>query len=146
VARLGETLLALGSCDASALERALRGQAFFGARLGTHLLRIGAVHEAHLAQVLARLRGVPALHGDLWVQPEARALLPRRLVERHGVIPYVAARRDLGLLVSDPTDLQMLDEVAFATGMVVHPFLVPESRLWTLLAKHYGIRRGLRGL
>jgi hypothetical protein len=146
VARLGEILLSIGSCDEAAVERALRGQAFFGARLGTHLLRLGAVEEAVLAEVLGRLHGVPGVHGDVRVDPEARALVPRRLVERYGVVPYLVVSRDLAVLVPDPTDLRMLDDLAFATGKVIHPFVAPETRLWALLGKLYGIRRGLRGL
>ncbi|HSN14877.1 MAG TPA: hypothetical protein VLT61_09615, partial [Anaeromyxobacteraceae bacterium] len=52
----------------------------------------------------------------------------------------------LALLVCDPSDLQMLDEVAFVTGKQVHPIVVPEARIWALLRDTYGLDRQLRGI
>jgi hypothetical protein len=40
----------------------------------------------------------------------------------------------------------VLDEVAFATGRKLHPFVVPEARLWRLLSRSYGLFREERGL
>jgi hypothetical protein len=50
------------------------------------------------------------------------------------------------VLVVDPRDLAHLDEVAFATGRLVHPIVVPEARVWALLRRTYGVDRHLRGI
>ncbi len=144
--RLGEILVREGACDEHAVRDALKNQIIFGGRLGTNLLEIQAVSEEALARALGLQHGVPALSGDLRLDPAATALLTREIADRHDAVPYVLADRRLALLVVDPRDLAMLDEVAFATGKRVHAIVVPEARVWALLRRTYGIERHLRGI
>ncbi len=144
--RLGELLVSIGACEPEAIAKALQNQAFFGARLGTNLLYLGAVHEAQLADALERLHGIQTLSGDVAVDPKAVAVMPRRLVERYEAVPYAVSDRNLTVLVSDPRDVRALDDIAFATGRKVRPLVIPEARLWALMWKLYGIRRELRGI
>lgn len=144
--RLGELLVQAGACSREAVADALRNQVIFGGRLGTNLLDLGAVREADLARALSRQHGTPTLHGDLKLDPAAVALLKPEVADRYDVVPYVLQDRKLALLVCDPDDLTMLDEVAFATGKQVHPIVVPEARVWALLRDTYGLDRQLRGI
>jgi hypothetical protein len=144
--RLGEILVQDGSCSVEVVRQALQQQAIMGGRLGTNLLELAAVPEDVLAFALGKRTGAPALYGDLPPDPKALRLLDRRLAERWDVVPYLLAERRLAVLARDPCDLQMLDEVAFATGKSVHAFVVPEARLWRTLARAYGVDREHRGL
>ncbi|HSM93360.1 MAG TPA: hypothetical protein VLT47_10790 [Anaeromyxobacteraceae bacterium] len=144
--RLGEILVQGGACTPAAIADALENQVIFGGRLGTNLLDLGAVREADLARALLKRHGVPTLHGELKLDPEAVRLLKPEVADRYDVVPYLLQDRKLALLVCDPTDLPMLDEVAFATGKQVHPIVVPEARLWALLRDTYGLDRQLRGI
>jgi hypothetical protein len=144
--RLGELLVQDGACSAEVVRQALQHQAIFGGRLGTNLLEIGAIAEEVLARALGRLTGAPSLCGELSPAPRALRLLERRLAERWDVVPYLLADRKLALLTRDPRDLEMLDEVAFATGKSVQAFVVPEARVWETLWRAYGIDREHRGL
>ncbi len=134
------------TCDPDAIRGALRNQVIFGGRLGTNLLEIGAITEAALADALGRRHRLPALSGDLALDPKALGLLRAEVADRHDVVPYLVAGRRLAVLACDPSDLAMLNEVAFATGRQIHPFVVPEARLWALLKDGYGVERQLRGL
>ncbi len=135
-----------GTCDPDAVRGALENQVIFGGRLGTNLLEMGAVTEAALAAALGRRHRLPALSGELPLDPKALALLRAEVADRHDVIPYLVADRRLAILACDPSDLAMLDEVAFATGKQVHPIVAPEARIWALLKEGYGIERQLRGI
>jgi Type II secretion system (T2SS), protein E, N-terminal domain len=143
--RIGELLVSLGACQPRAIEEALQHQAFFGARIGTSLLQMGAVREAQLVEALEQLHGVPAVCGDVPTDPEVIGLVPRHLVEKYEVLPYMVHGTKLAVLARDPADLA-LDHIAFATGKKVFPFVVAEARLWSLMAKFYGIERGVRGI
>jgi hypothetical protein len=143
--RIGELLVSLGACSPQAIQDALQNQAFFGARLGTNLLQMGAVRESQLADALQRLHGIPCVCGDVPSEPEAIALVRRALVEEYEAVPYMTAGTRLAVLARDPGDLA-LDHLAFATGKKIFPFVVAEARLWALMRKHYGIERGLRGI
>lgn len=138
--------MANGACTEAAVREALQQQAVFGGRLGTNLLELEAVTEEALAFGLEARHGLPALFGELVPDPHALGLLDRKLADRWDVVPFIVAERRLALLARDPRDPRMLDEVAFATGRSLHPFAVPESRLWRLLTRWYGVRREERGL
>jgi Type II secretion system (T2SS), protein E, N-terminal domain len=143
--KIGEMLVGLGACPPEAVLEALHNQSFFGGRLGTNLLQMGAVDERSLADALRRLHHVAGVSGDgLALEPRAVSLLPRLFVERHDVVPYTFQRSALRLIMRDPSDLGVVDEVAFATGKKVEPVVAPEARVWALMERHYGIRRGLR--
>jgi Type II secretion system (T2SS), protein E, N-terminal domain len=145
--RIGEVLVSLGACTPEAVQAALANQSFFGGRLGTNLLQQGAVTEAQLAAALEKIHGVPCICGDFSADPEAVALLQKEVVEKYGVIPFLAGERRLAVLVRDPTDYRVLDDIAFATGRKIFPFVVPEARLLALMRNLYGIEReGLRGI
>lgn len=144
--RIGELLVQAGAAEAAAVRAALQNQVIFGGRLGTNLLEIGAVEEDALAAALGRKHRLPALSGELELDPRVLSLLRRDVADRHDVVPYHLAGRRLAILAADPGDLAMLDEVAFATGKQVHPIVVPEARIWAFLERAYGLERQLRGV
>jgi hypothetical protein len=144
--RIGEILVRDGACTQEAVREALQNQVIFGGRLGTNLLELGAVTEEALALALGERHGIPSLHGNLPIDERVTALVRPDVADRCEVVPYYLADRKLALLVCDPSDLGMLDEVAFASGKQVHPIVVPEARVWALLRKAYGIDRQLRGI
>lgn len=62
--RLGEMLLKVGALDDSQLEQVLKAQAIYGGRLGTNLVEMGLVEEDQLARVLSDQLGVPCIEND----------------------------------------------------------------------------------
>ncbi len=144
--RLGEILVEIQACTEAEVRQGLENQVIFGGRLGTNLLEIGSVTEEELARGLGRRYGRPCLYGDLNIDPRVRPLLAPDLVERLEAVPYLAQDRKLAVLVCNPDDLAVLDELAFATGKRVHPIVVPESRMWALMRRFYHLERQLRGL
>lgn len=144
--RLGEILVQEGACAPGAVREALQNQIIFGGRLGTNLLELGAIREEALAAALGKRFGVPSLFGDIRPDPHAITLLKPEVADRCDAIPYLLADRKLAILVVDPANLSVLDDVAFSSGRAVHPIVVPEARLWALLRSAYGIERQLRGL
>jgi len=139
-------LVALSACPPEAVEEALRNQRFFGGRLGTNLIRLGAVQEAKLADALARIYHVRSVSGEVVPEPEAVALVPRRLVEDYDVVPFAIVDRTLRLLMCNPRDLRALDAIAFATSRKVEPVVAAEVRVWELMRQHYAVEREQRGI
>ena len=62
---LGELLLDAGLVGAADLERGLALQQKIGGRIGSVLMRIGAVSEDNLLQVLSRQLGLPVMGADV---------------------------------------------------------------------------------
>jgi Type II secretion system (T2SS), protein E, N-terminal domain len=143
--RIGEMLMALGACSPESVREALLNQAFFGGRLGTNLLRIGAVEEALLADALGRLHRVRSVSGEIVADPRALAAVPRRLVQRHQVVPYTLCGRVLRLVMRDPADACALSGIALATRKDIERIVAPEVRVWSLMREHYGLECGPAG-
>ena len=144
--RLGELLVERGACSGGAVAEALQAQAVFGGRLGTNLLEAGALSEERLALTLGDRHHALALYGDLLPEPGALKLIAAGDADRWEVVPLRAFGRKLALLTLDPGNVAVLDEVAFATGRNIVPFVVPEARLWRLLVRCYRVFREERGI
>jgi hypothetical protein len=110
----------------------------YGGRLGTSLHELGFITEERLAEALARAHGVPA--ADLTsLQPEAAALVPKKLATRFKVVPWRLRGQTLFLGMVDPGDHAAVAQIGYTLGYIVRPLVVPEFRMVQLLHDHYGV-------
>jgi hypothetical protein len=144
--RIGEMLVEDGACSREGVRDALRSQVIFGGRVGTNLLEADAVAEQALARALGRRHGCLSVSGTVKPEPEAVRLVPAELADRWEIVPLQVAERRVTVAACDPSDLAMLDEVAFATGRNVRALVAAEARIWALLRSEYGLIRQLRGI
>jgi hypothetical protein len=144
--RIGELLLQEGACTAAVLREALQNQVIFGGRVGTNLLEVNAVTEEALARALGRFHRCPYICGSVRPEPEAVRALPRELADRWEVVPLQLTERHITVVACVPSNLAMLDEVAFATGRTVRALVAAQARIWALLRSEYGLVRQLRGI
>lgn len=144
--RLGDLLLQQGLITTAQLDEALKYQVIFGGKLGTNLIEMGIVEEEDIAKALGQQYRVPTADVDdiMNVSPQVLALLPRELIEQHGVLPVKLEGRRLTLLMPDPTNLHLIDDLSFRTGLIIKPVVAAEIRLVLALEKHYNINRDRR--
>jgi len=144
--KLGEMLIKAGSLAPDQLEEALKYQVIFGGKLGTNLIEMGYIDEENLAKVLSDKLGVPYVPADRLnsISPEVIKVIPKGIAQKYKVVPLALDRNRLTLVMTDPSDLQALDEISFITGFVIKPMVSPEIRLVLALEKFYGIKRDLR--
>jgi hypothetical protein len=144
--RLGDLLLQHGLVNTAQLDEALKYQVIFGGKLGTNLIEMGIVEEDEIARVLSQQFHVPTPTAEevMNVEPQVLALLPRELVEQHSVIPLKLEGRRLTLLMPDPGNFNLIDDLAFRTGLIIKPVVAAEVRLIIALEKHYNIGRDRR--
>jgi hypothetical protein len=138
--RLGEMLVQRGCIDAVQLQSALAHQRRWGGRIGRSIVQLGFMQEAVLLRNVGEQIGVPFLEvGDLDVPREVLRLVPERIVRSRKALPVQRlgeGRRGLLVVaVPDPSNLPMLDEIAFATGMAVKPVLAAEADLDRAIAR-----------
>lgn len=146
--RLGDLLVKQGLITEPQLEEALRNQEMFGGRLGTNLVELGYVTERVLAKLLSEQLRIPCAEAAEFdrIAPAAIAAVSTEIVEKHKVIPLLLEQRQLRLAMSDPTDLNVVDELAFATGLSVRPVVAPELLIAYAMERYYGIARSTRYL
>ncbi len=144
--RIGEILVAAGVIDEMQLAAALGEQARWGKRLGVTLIKMGMVEEAQLVRGLAMQLDLPvaSLAGKR-IAPEVIALVPARLATEHGVIPLFTRGEGRGaqlyLGMDDPSNLEVLDDLSFRTGLEIRPVMVGPSEIGEAIDRYYHGRR-----
>lgn len=144
--RLGEILVARGKLSGAQLQKALQAQMIWGGHLGTNLIELGFLTEDELGEVLAETHSVHYAPYDVLQEIPASVLaaIPRGLVEKYKIVPFRFDGKRLHLVMMTPQDLTALDEVSFATGFQLVPYVTPEIRLFQILEKYYNIPRAKR--
>jgi hypothetical protein len=143
---LGQLLIEHGHINEKTLGEALQRQVIFGGRLGTNLLEMGAVSEENLMKLLSLQYNVPYAQPDQFEEIPREVLdsVPEELISDYRIFPLALDGHRLTLAMTDPHKLDIVDEVAFKTNMVVRPVVASEVRIVDALEKYYGIRREAR--
>lgn len=145
---LGQTLLKAGVINAKQLEEAIQAQVIYGGRLGTSLMELGYIGIATLSRFLSQQFNAPTIdHTRLKPCPrEVLKLFGKKLAQKHEAVPLALDGNRLDVLVSNPRNMAALDEIGFATGKRVKPYVAPELVVVTLMEKYFGIPRDYRYL
>ena len=86
--RLGELLVRENLISVQQLRKAQEEQQRSGARIGSALIKTGAIEESKLTDFLSKQYGVPAINlKDFDIDPEIIKLVPKDVAEKHLVIP-----------------------------------------------------------
>ncbi len=80
--------------------------------------------------------GVPLLDLDsIDIDLDCIRAVDQKLLNKHGVLPLVRRGQRLFLAISDPTNLQAIDDVKFQTSMRVDPIVVEQAKLEERISK-----------
>jgi type IV pilus assembly protein PilB len=143
--RFSELLLREGRITPVQLEVALNHQRTNGGRLGATLVRLGLLRDEDVALVLSRQHGVPSIHlSDVVISPDVIALIPVEAAVRHQVVPVARHGSTLTLAMTDPANVEALDDIAFITGLHVEPVVASDAALQQAIGTYY--RQSLPGL
>jgi hypothetical protein len=151
MARLGELLVVAGLLTAEQLERALRAQVMWGARLGTNLVELGMIELDELTSHLGRQHNLPSAFARHFekVDRELQLLLPPELAESFSCVPLMrtGARRDIVLAAASPPTKKALARIAEELFVEPNQLIVSiaaELRIRYQLERVYGIARPAR--
>ncbi|MGF1511495.1 MAG: hypothetical protein ACFB9M_18535 [Myxococcota bacterium] len=130
--RLGELLTRAGVISSQQLEAAMAEHERRGERLGRVLVERGYVSEAVLVRVLSRQLGVrPANLQRAWVPAEILQKLTETFLRDNAICPegFDEPGRALRLAMADPTNVTLVDEVRFRTGLKVSVSIAGEREI-----------------
>jgi hypothetical protein len=144
--RLGELLVSHGLITSEQLEDALFAQRQFGGRLGTNLVELGFVSDGELANILSEQLKVPGAKPQALasVPKDVIARLPAALASKYRAVPIAFKNGELHLGMADPQNFAQIDEITFALGCRIKPYVVTEVALNYALERYYGLRREAR--
>jgi type IV pilus assembly protein PilB len=96
----------------------------------THLVENKMADSRSIAQAAAEEFGVPLVDVDVVdLDPDVVKLVKEDLVRKHHSLPLYKRGNRLFIAVSDPTNLQALDEIKFHVGMGTEAILVQDDKL-----------------
>ena len=140
---LGEAMVHAGLLSVPALEDGLQAQKRERADgvqrpIGQILVDRGALTQDQLRSVIATWLGEYTVHpGDITPEESALALIPRALAERESVLPLIARDDALVLLMADPWDRVLIDEIRFLTQRRLIPLRASPGTLMPAIHKAY---------
>jgi type IV pilus assembly protein PilB len=127
---LARRVVAEGHLDDEAAAKAQQAATRAGRSLVHHLVEEKLMKARLLAELAAEEFGAPVL--DIGVLDLAQAPVKEveeKLLRRHHVLPLFKRGKRLFLGMSDPTNLQALDEVKFHTGCTIEAVVVEHDKL-----------------
>jgi general secretion pathway protein E len=143
--RLGDILVAVCGVRVEDVARALAKQREEGGLLGEVMLRLKLIDEDQLARALAEQAEMPWLDALPRADDIPEALidgLPINFAKHHRVMPVGEADGRVQVAICDPTELDVLDDVAVILAAPVDPVVCAPGRILELINKAYARLRG----
>ena len=139
--KLGEILVRRQALTPETLRQGLDAQARSLMPLGSTLIQAGLTDEAAVTTALAEQFGLPGIHlARTSIRLDVLALLPQTVASRHRVLPLGSEGNTLRLVMANPRDQALIDEMSFASGKSVLPFIAPRGPLDAFIAGAYAAR------
>jgi type IV pilus assembly protein PilB len=136
--RLGELLVRENLITVQALRKAQEEQQKNGSRIGTALIKTGAIEESKLTDFLSKQYGVPAINlKDFDIDPEIIKLVPKEVAEKHLVIPVNRAGPSLIVAMCDPSNIYAVDDLKFLTGYNIESVVASEISIREAIERYY---------
>jgi type IV pilus assembly protein PilB len=137
--RLGELLVRENLVSLQQLQKAQEEQRKTGDRIGSLLIKQGAIAETDLTSFLSKQYGVPSISlKDFEIGEDVIKLVSRQTAVKHGVVPVNRAGSSLIIAMSDPSNILALDDVKFSTGYNVEVVVASEQAIREAIEHYYG--------
>ncbi|WP_043888371.1 type IV-A pilus assembly ATPase PilB [Methylophaga thiooxydans] len=102
----------------------------------TYLVNHKILASGAIAAIASQEFGVPIFDiNAMNLDMAATSLIQEKLIRQHNALPLFKRGKRLYIAVSDPTNLQALDEFQFNTAMNTYPILVDEQKLSSVIEK-----------
>jgi len=142
--RLGEVLRERGTVSATDLTHALQEQQGKLVHLGELLLQGGSVSKKDLIAALGEVTSVPYFDcSKVQVPADVLETIPAGMAWRFNVLPVRLADKSLTVVLDEPQNVQIIDELRFKTGKIIVPQLGFQGEIRTAIERHYGPNKSL---
>jgi type IV pilus assembly protein PilB len=136
--RIGELLVESGIITRDDFEQILVAQKGSNKRIGELVVEKGICSEYDIAAALSSQLGMPCI--DLktaTVEPAAIEIISETLAHKHQIVPIYVRGRDLHVAMADPFSHDALEDVQFATGYRIQPYISTYSDIFWAIEKYY---------
>jgi len=135
---LGELLIERGVIDREKLEMALNLQKEKGGLFGELLVELKFATEEDIAQALTSQYGFPYLPlMNYEIEEEVVESVPENVCKQFCLIPIDKIGKSLTLAMSDPLNVQAIEDVELITGCTVQTFVSTTTDVKSAIARFY---------
>lgn len=136
--QLGELLIERGIIDQHKLDKAITFQKERGGLLGEILVELGFAREEDIAQALTAQYGFPYLPlSNYEINPEVVNIVPARVARQYLLIPIDKLGNNLTLAMSNPLNVQAIEDIELLSGCNVQTFVSTSSDIKRAIEKYY---------
>ncbi len=136
--QLGELLIERNIINQQQLEKALATQKERGGLIGEILVELGFVQEEDIAQALTAQYGFPYLPlSNYEINPEVIEIIPGRVARQYLLVPIDRIGNNLTLAMSNPLNIQAIEDVELLAGCSVQTFVSTSSDIKKAIEKYY---------
>jgi hypothetical protein len=137
--KLGILLKEAGLIDDYQLAAALSHQHNWGGKLGSIIVELEFAREEDIARIISQEMGVPYVNlFEPEISTDVIKLLKADIAKKFGVMPVKKeSTNTLVLAMSDPFDMETMDNIRFVTGLTIKPVLSMVSEIKDAIRKYY---------
>jgi type IV pilus assembly protein PilB len=142
--RLGELLVETGLLTEEMITRALSEQRSKRGKLGEVIVSLGLASEIEIAQALSLQLGISLIDmKNTPVEPQAIELIGEKVARKHLIVPISIDHKELYLAMADPLSFEAFEDVRFASGLTIKPFISTRSDILWAIDQHYHLGSSL---
>ena len=142
---LGELLLREKVLSADQLKSALEYQKKNDVSVWTAMVNLGFISEEEIAKALSRQLGYPYIDlNQFEIYANVINLIPVETAKKYMIMPIHRIQSFLTLAMVDPTDLEIIEDIRFRTGLSIQPVITSGSGIMNAISKYYGSSDSLR--
>lgn len=142
---LGEILLKEKVLTADQLKSALDYQKKNDVSVWTAMVSLGFISEEEIAKALSRKLGYPYIDlNQFEIYPDVINLIPIEIAKNYMIMPIHRIQSFLTMAMVDPTDLEIIEDIRFRTGLSIQPVITSGSGIMNAISKYYGTSDSLR--
>ncbi|MFN7825747.1 MAG: type IV-A pilus assembly ATPase PilB [Pseudobdellovibrionaceae bacterium] len=137
--KLGEILVKQGLVRPDQMAKALDEQKRTNSRLSQILISQGILKDNQILKAMEKAFSLPGVDLNTFeIQAEVTRLVPREVCEKHGLIPIQKVGTGTVVIAfSDPSNLQVRDDLRFITKAKVQPVVATEIAISAAIDRHY---------
>ncbi len=137
--RLGELLVQKGLLTTNKLQEALAEKPKYNLKLGEYLIRENMVREQDVIEVISKQLNIERFRFDQFELEQALPkLIPYTEAKEYNMVPVHKKGNLLYVAMTDPMDINALDQAEIMTNLDVEPLICSESEIQSLLSAVYG--------
>lgn len=138
--KLGEILVKQGLLRPDQLQAAIAEATRSKGRLGTTIVSLGFLKDNQILRAMEKQYAIPGVEpAQFDIEKSVLAMVNKEFCEKHFVMPISKAGTTLVVALSDPSNLQVRDDLRYLTKCKIQPVVATEISIAQAISKFYAV-------